>query len=150
MGGVVTSLTENWYLEDGEWRLCRRFGAASWLINMPSTSLSSVQVCLQFGSAGYSHIQHHESQVCVVSGVCLDQSLLPRKRRHCIAGLYILYKVHSSREYCLYGQQPPTCQWVSHAHATAAAHPYEFEDPIRWNYNLRMTIYKMLSACTGS
>ena len=64
-----------------------------------------------------------------VSRLCPDQILKPLNHRRCVAGMCMLYKIHSYPKHCLYCELPPACQRVRHTRAAAVAHPCELEVP---------------------
>ena len=80
-------------------------------------------------SAASSHLRLLDRQIHAVFRLCPDQILKPLNHRRCIAGMCMLYKIHSNPKHCLYGELPPACQRVRHTRAAAAAHSCELEVP---------------------
>ena len=82
-----------------------------------------------WGSDASSHLRLLDLQIHAVSRLCPDQILKPHNHRCSVAGMCILYKIHSNPKHCLYGELPPACQRVRHTRAAAVAHPCELEVP---------------------
>ena len=96
-----------------------------------------------WGSAASSHLRLFDRQIHAVSRLCPDQILKPLNYRRSVAGMCMLYKIHSNPKHCLYGELPPACQRVRQTRAAAVAHPCELEVS-------DVQILKMFSACTCS
>ena len=82
-----------------------------------------------WGSAAGSHLRLLDRQIHAVSRLCPDQILKPLNHRRFVAGMCMLYKIHSNPKHCLYGELPPACQRVRHTRAAAVAHPCDLEVP---------------------
>ena len=61
-----------------------------------------------WGSAANSHLRLLDHQIhAVSSGLGPDQILKPLNHRRCVAGMCMLYKIHSNPKHCLYGELLP-------------------------------------------
>ena len=119
-------------------------------VTTPSSS-QSLNIVLLFGGLlplASSYLQHLDSQIHAVSRLCHDQILKPLNHCRCIAGMCMLYKIHSNPKCCLYSELPPACQRVRHTRAAAMAGGSSL-----WAWGPEVSgipIWKMFSACTCS
>ena len=82
-----------------------------------------------WGSAAECHLQLLERQVYSVARLCPDQTLFSLCHRGHVAALFMLYKVNSNLNYCLFSELLSVSDGVRHtqAAAAAAAHLLELE-----------------------
>ena len=62
-----------------------------------------------------------------VARLCHDQTFLSLCYQRHVAALFMLYKVNSNLNHCLFSELPSASFRVRHTQAAAAAHPLEFE-----------------------
>ena len=83
-------------------------------------------------SAAECHLQLLVRQVCSVARLCPEQSFPSLCHRRKVVALYLLNKVNSNSNHCLFSELPSASVRVCHTRAAAAANPLEFEVSRCW------------------